>query len=125
MLKILTNHGYNATDMLGKEGFGKEKIWQWPFLAIFGRGSNVISIIGANVYPENIEAALHTEATKDINGFKLSVQTDKLGNTHFYILLEMKKDIVVSSVNKENLEKRYHDIFLEKLLKVNSDFKDA
>lgn len=125
MLEILETHGYNALKLLEKKGYYKEKIWQWPFVYTFGRKENAISIIGANVYSDNIEAALHTKETEEINSFKLSVQTDKQGNTLFYILVELKNGIDISQEVKENLERKYHNIFLKKLLEINLDFKDA
>jgi phenylacetate-CoA ligase len=125
MIEIIKEHGYDVINLLFQEGYPQEKIWKWPFLYIKGRTGNVISIIGANVYPENIEAALYTEETKEINSFRLKVDTDKEGNTHFYILVELKKGIYPSPEKKQQLEKKYHDIFLNKLLEVNTDYKKS
>lgn len=124
-LRILKNHNYDAERMLLKRGYSKNKIWKWPFVYIFGRSNNTVSIGGANIYPENIEAALYRRETRRIHSFKLAIDTDRNGNMRFVILVELKKGRVPSKRELANLDKKYHDIFLERLLKVNDDFRDA
>lgn len=125
MLKTLKNHGYNPIKLLEEEGYAREKLWSWPFIYVIGRSGNVIQIGGLNVYPENIEAALYTKEAEDINSFRLKVKTDKEGNSYFYILVELKKGIPLTPERRKQLEKKYHDIFLTKLLEVNKEYKKA
>jgi len=125
MMRILKEDNYDLIDFLRKRGYSKEKIWRWPFISISDRAGNVISIVGANVYPENIQAALYTKETEDINSFRLKVDTDEKGNVHFYIFVEIKKGLFLTPEEKMQLEKKYHDIFLAKLLEVNPDYKKS
>jgi len=37
----------------------------WPFVYLFGRSDFTVSYYGANVYPENVQAGLETEALRD------------------------------------------------------------
>lgn len=125
MLKILKEHGYDSIKLLEEEGYTRKKVWAWPFVYITGRSSNVVQIGGLNVYPENIEAALYTEETEDINSFRLKVETDKEGNSRFYILVELKEGISLTLERQLELERKYHDIFLNKLLERNREYKKA
>jgi phenylacetate-CoA ligase len=124
-LKVLKNHNYDVEKILLKKGYSKNKIWRWPFVYTFGRKNNVISIGGANVYPENIESILYQKELKEINSFKLGIEINKKGEMHFIILVELKKGRKISGKTLVNLEKRYHDIFLKRLLEVNDDYRDA
>jgi len=124
-LEILKNHNYDIEKLLMKDGYSKNKIWKWPFVYTFGRKDNVISIGGANVYPENIEPVLYRKEMEKINSFKLGVETSEEGEMRFVILVELKKDKKVSGKTLTDLEDRYHDIFIVRLLKVNADYQDA
>ena len=125
MIGIGKNFGYDFINLLAQEGYSQEKVWQWPFVYVTRRGGNVVKIIGANVYPENVEAALYTKETEDVKSFRLKVDADKEGNTHFYILVELKEGLSLTPEKQGELERKYHDIFLNKLLEVNMDYKDA
>lgn len=124
-LKILKNHNYDAEKILLKKGYSKNKIWKWPFVYTFGRRDNVISIGGANVYPENIEPVIYRREMRRINSFKLGIEESKEGGMRFTILIELQGGRKVSGKTLGELEKKYHDIFLERLLKVNDDYRDA
>lgn len=121
VISILEQHNYDVFSIFHEKGYSRNKIWKWPFIYVFGRSDETISIGGANIYPENIEAAMHTKKTEKINNFKLSVKTSDIGEMRFYILLELKKGTNPSMA----MEKEYKDIILNKLLEVNNEFKDA
>jgi phenylacetate-CoA ligase len=124
MMTFMKENNIDVVELLKKEGYKKEKIWHWPFLYIIGKEES-ISIFGAKISPEDIEAIIYSKKIKEINSFRLKLESDKEGNTCFYILLELKKDIVFASEEKKELEKKYHDIFLKNLLELNLDFADA
>ncbi|EKD90213.1 MAG: hypothetical protein ACD_31C00097G0002 [uncultured bacterium] len=123
MIKLVQSYGYDLYSELKKEGYNKDMIWEWPFLYIFGRTGNVVKILGANIYPENIEVALYNDETNEINNFRLKGNTNKDGNTNFSILIELKEGIVLEK--QEEMKQKYHNIFLRKLLEVNADFRGA
>lgn len=123
--ETLKKHGYDVGEMLLKKGYEKNTTWKWPFLYVFGRSDNTVSIGGANVYPENVESALYQKETEMINSFKLTIKTSKKGAMQLVILVELKKDAKISLEKMVDLERKYHDIFLDKLLETNDDFRDA
>jgi len=124
-LEILKNHGYDVKKMLIQKGYSKNKIWKWPFLYTFGRKDNTVSIGGANVYPENIEPVLYRKELRRINSFRLTIETSEKGEMRFAILIELKPGRKVAGKSFANLKKKYHDILLKRLLRVNEDYKDA
>jgi phenylacetate-CoA ligase len=124
MMTFMKESNIDVVELLKKEGYKKEKIWRWPFLYVIGKEESV-SIFGAKVSPEDIEAAIYSKKIKDINNFRLKLESDEEGNTHFYVLLELKKDFMLTPEERKKLEKKYHDILLEKLLRLNLDFADT
>jgi len=124
-LGILKNHNYDPVKILFKKGYSKNKIWKWPFVYTFGRKNNVVSIGGANIYPENIEPVLYQRGVKKINTFKLGIETNREGKMRLVILVELKEGIKVSGGSLIELKNKYHDIFQKRLLEVNDDYRDA
>lgn len=68
-----------------------------PFLWIFGRRDSTISVMGANVYPEDVEASLYAdrESAAGIRSFQLSVAHDDSGTPRPGISLEMDEGVMV------------------------------
>lgn len=124
VLGICQKHGYNIFKLLEKNGYTKKDIWTLPLCFIFGR-KDAVSIDGANIYKENIEAVLYRRELKRIDSYKLAIETDKNQNMRFTILVGLKKGRKPSKRELANLQQKYHDIFLDKLLKTNDDFRDA
>jgi phenylacetate-CoA ligase len=124
MITFMKENKIDVIELLRNEGYEKEKIWRWPFLYVIGKEES-ISIFGAKVWPEDIEAAIHSGKIEDVSSFRLKLESDKEGNTRFYILLELKKDVAPTPKERGKLEKKYHDILLERLLELNLDFADA
>jgi len=58
MLAMCASHGFDAKALLGKEYDCMPRL---PFLWIYGRKDSTISIMGANIYPEDIEQCLYAE----------------------------------------------------------------
>lgn len=121
MMESLKSHDYDPLALCREHGYSPNKIWKWPFVYTFGRSDNVVSIGGANVYPQNIEAALHTKETEGIHSFKLMVRTGKGGEMRLHILVELKRNLEIS----EELKIKYHNIILNKLLEVNADYRKS
>jgi phenylacetate-CoA ligase len=124
-LEILRNHNYDIENMLIDKGYSKNKIWKWPFLYTFGRKDNVVSIGGANVYPENLEPVLYRKELRRVNIFKLAIETNEEGEMRLVILVELKEGRKATGKNLADLENKCHDIFLNKLLRDNDDYRDA
>jgi len=122
MEKILQKHGYDYKKLIEKKGISTEIIWQQPFIYCFGRGSDTVIIGGANVYPEQIAPTLFNGKVKDIHSFKLAIDFDKDQHQLFYILLELKGGISYDEKKTTKMQRKYHDLIMDRLLKINSDY---
>jgi phenylacetate-CoA ligase len=126
MVSILKKHDIDILEKIKSYGYSKEDIWRLPFFYVFGRSDGTISVGGANIYPENIEAALYHPDAKVINTHKLTLEIDENMNTRPSILVELTND--TKPLNESDtvvLEQKLHDIFLDKMLQINQDFRDA
>ena len=96
--RTLREHGYDL-DRLGEapETHGPSGPLPWarpiplPFLWIHGRRDATISVMGANIYPEDIETVLYRDAdlARRVHSFMLSVVADETGTPRPSIALEL------------------------------------
>lgn len=121
VIDTCSKHNFYTLKDLSGRGFNYS--WKLPFLYIFGKSDNTISIGGANIYPENIKTAV--EKFGDVNSFKLKSSLDKRENTKFNILVELNKKCTIGNKGVSELKKEIHSTILDKLLAVNDDFADA
>ncbi|MFH1439321.1 MAG: hypothetical protein ABIG89_02065 [Candidatus Woesearchaeota archaeon] len=106
-----------------KDGVDANDVLKLPFLYVVGRSDGTVSFDGANVYPHQIEMCIHSnkkllDSTKT---FRIGAEFDKNKNVNFNIRIELKKGLKAS----ENLRILYHNIILEKLMQINSDFRES
>ena len=96
--RTLAPFGYRLEELAAvAETFGPRGplVWQrpirLPFLWIFGRRDATISVMGANIYPEDIESLIYRdpELTRRVHSFQLSVVTDETGTPRPSISLEL------------------------------------
>lgn len=124
MMNTLKNFGYDPYDLIEKRGYTKNDIWKMPFFYCFGRSDGTISIVGANIYPENIEVVLNEAHDTDIIGYKIAVETSDTFQQRPLVLLEHKKDSLGESETAE-LIAEFYEIITKGLKRINPDFKDA
>jgi len=125
-LEILKAHKYNPFDLLKKWNIGEEKIWTQPMFYVFGRSDNVVSVDGANVYPESLEEIIYGSDMPRVKGFKLFLKTDPVTQRQrFGAYLELKKSIPLNEEEGKELREKAHDLILNHLLKVNNDFRKS
>lgn len=100
-----------------------KNILRLPFLWINGRSDGTVSIDGANVYPSQIDIALHSNRAllAKTSSFKMQIEQKKRKNFRFSVLIELKDGVKCS----KNLAKRYHDVILKILLSLNRDYKES
>ncbi len=118
MAEILNSHGYDVIQILHQKGY--ETIWRLPFFYCFGR-RDAISIDGANIYAEDIGAAIAEAKIEEINNYKLTIRSNRDQSIRFTILIELKEGVEL----KDEMVKFYHDLFLQKLLELSFDFNNA
>ncbi|HUG48752.1 MAG TPA: hypothetical protein VMP67_10120 [Candidatus Limnocylindria bacterium] len=68
-----------------------------PFLWIHGRSDATISVMGANIYPEDIETIIYRdpELARQVNSFPLSLRTDEAGTPRPGIAIELIDGVTV------------------------------
>lgn len=70
-----------------------------PFLWIYGRRDATISVMGANIYPEDIESIIYRdpELARLLHSFLLSVHADETGTPRPSIALELAEGVSVDT----------------------------
>jgi phenylacetate-CoA ligase len=96
--------------------------WYLPFLFIYGRKDSTVSVMGANIYPEDVESIIYSAPllARTINGFAISLEEDAGGNPRpcfEFELLDLKP--------KAEIEAMLHEILSPELAKLSLDFKKA
>lgn len=124
ILDIVSDFGYNLEEILKNYGFSLKNVWRLPLLYIFGR-TDAVSLDGANVYIDNIQTIINQIRMEEINSFKISKQVEKNQDINFYILFELKKDRKFTDKEILQLSLKYQPIILEKLLKLNPDYRKS
>lgn len=122
MEEILKKYDYDYKKILKKKGLSEEIIWQQPFVYCFGRRDDTVIVGGANIFPEQVAPALFNGKIKDIHSFKLATDFDKEQHQLFYVLLELRGGISYNKKQTEKMKKKYHDVILNRLVKVSSDY---
>jgi phenylacetate-CoA ligase len=101
---LLADRGYDL-DLLGlhPEVHGPRGPLPWvspvplPFIWIFGRSDATISVMGANIYPEDVEATIYREpeVAAVVRSFQLAVLQDSSHTPRPGVLLELDEGVSV------------------------------
>lgn len=96
--------------------------WYLPFLYVYGRKDATISIMGANIYPEDIEHIVCSDPflAVNINSFCLSIEDDAQGNPHACLEFEL-----LDMAHKMAVEEQLKKIVAAELAKLSADYKKA
>ena len=92
-----------------------------PFLWVYGRADATISVMGANIYPEDVETVIYRdpELTRRVHSFQLSVLTDATGTPRPGIALELTDDEGVDDTWRESAADRLR----AGLFELNNDYR--
>lgn len=117
MVALLADYGYSLKD-LNPETSQKLKM---PFLWIYGRSDFTISVMGANIYPEDLEHCIYNDPKlrKITRSFcqSLKERPDQSVQPSFFFEIE--------GIPSEQLTNYYRDSILKTLLQMNADFREA
>jgi phenylacetate-CoA ligase len=118
MREKLESLGYNINDLAKDE---VNKNLTFPFMWIYGRRDYTISIMGANIYPEDIEQCLYAdkELAKITRSFCQAVSEGENASVRPAFYFE------ITVTPSEELKKRFAESILEKLIILNADFREA
>ncbi len=102
--RLLAEHGYDLA-RLGQHPSvqGPHGPLPWtepvplPFVWIFGRRDATISVMGANIYPEDVEATIYREpeVAAAVHSFQLAVVQDESHTPRPGVLLELNEGVAV------------------------------
>jgi phenylacetate-CoA ligase len=94
-----------------------------PFLWIYGRRDATISVMGANIYPEDIETIIYKDArlAGRLHSFCLSVVTDASATPRPSIALELKGEVPEDAPWRQGLATQ----FQQGLADLNLDYRAA
>jgi len=72
---------------------GTSRLVRMPYLYIFGRKDSTVSVMGANIYPADIEAGLYADAAlaEHVLSFRLSIREEKPGETRPLISVQLAR----------------------------------
>jgi phenylacetate-CoA ligase len=128
--KVLAGFGYDI-DMLGlsPETAGPRGQLPWvkpiplPFLWIHGRRDATISVMGSNIYPEDIESVVYRDAelVPRLHSFLLSVVDDVSGTPRPLVALELVDTDGVDDAWRERRADRLRDGLFE----LNIDYRSS
>ena len=92
-----------------------------PFLWIYGRADSTISVMGANIHPEDIEQCLYDEPdlARVTNSFCLSLEEGPDANVRPCFSFEVRGAI------SAELQQAFDDRITTRLKSLNSDFREA
>ncbi len=92
-----------------------------PFLWIYGRRDHTISVMGANIYPEDIEQCVYNDAALAAitSSFCLSVAEGPDGAVRPRFLFEVSRE------PSEALVRRFAESIVPSLVSLNADFREA
>jgi phenylacetate-CoA ligase len=118
MAQRLAAVGVDIERLRRESGDGRVRL---PFLWIYGRRDYTISVMGANIYPEDIEQCLYddTELAEITNSFCLSLAEGPNGAVRPRFLFE------VSQEPDAELARRFSESIVPRLVALNADFREA
>ncbi len=96
--------------------------WHLPFLYVYGRKDSTVSVMGANIYPEDVEGIVYQDTllARQINSFTLSLEDDRQGNPRPCFEFE-----VLNDADQEAVAARLQEILGPRLARLSLDYKKA
>jgi phenylacetate-CoA ligase len=92
-----------------------------PFLWVYGRKDSTISVMGANIYPEDLEQALYAEPdlAEVTTSFCLSLAESDNATVRPRFSFEVTSPIT------DDLRAKFRERIVERLIAINLDFREA
>lgn len=92
-----------------------------PFLWIYGRKDSTVSVMGSNIYPEDLEQCLYDEPELAAltHSFCLQLQEEPGGSVRPRFSFEVRSPI------NEELQRMFDERIVERLRSLNADFREA
>jgi len=119
MKQKLAAHGISLEELERKCAYPR---WYLPFLFVYGRKDSTVSVMGANIYPEDVESVIYSNPllARTINGFTISLEEDAGGNPRPCFEFEL-----LDLGARGEIEATLHQILSPELAKLSLDYKKA
>jgi phenylacetate-coenzyme A ligase PaaK-like adenylate-forming protein len=101
---------------------GARRLIRMPYLSVFGRKDSTVSVMGANIYPEDIDAAIYgePEVAQRILSYQLSVVEGQPGETRPHVAIQLLRDDP-----DDAFRDRLATLLTESLRTMNRDYREA
>jgi phenylacetate-CoA ligase len=119
MKERLQKHNIDLLELERKCNYPR---WYLPFLFVYGRKDSTVSVMGANIYPEDVETIVYSDAllAKNINSFSLSLIDDTAGNPRACFEFEL-----LDLAGKDKIENKLREVLGPELARLSADYKKA
>ncbi|MBI2108694.1 MAG: phenylacetate--CoA ligase family protein [Parcubacteria group bacterium] len=119
MVSKCRDQGLDLAEKFGSEYAAMPRL---PFMWIYGRKDSTISVMGANIYPEDIEQCLYAEPAlaKITRSFCIGLHEEQNQEVRPSFSFE-----IVGSDITEKLKEEFQQKILRHLIALNKDFKEA
>ena len=120
LYKIYDKRGKNLDIELRKANIEGTK-WNLPMVYLYERSDFSVTLVGGNIYPEEVRTALITSMVSDeITGkFTMEVQATRKMNSTLVVNVELRRGVDASKDTKKIIQKA----IITHLLKENSEYK--
>jgi phenylacetate-CoA ligase len=107
-------------EQLAPAGFGR--LVRMPYLYVFGRSDSTVSVMGANIYPVDVEGGIYADAVlaSKVRSFRLSLLEERPGETRPLVDIELERDVPDSALEQALMQR-----IEAHLLATNTDYREA
>ena len=72
---------------------GERRMVRMPYLYVFGRKDSTVSVMGANIYPGDIEAGIYADPTlaEQVLSFRLAIREERPGETRPFVAIQLSR----------------------------------
>ena len=107
-------------ESLAPDGFGR--LVRMPYLFVFGRADSTVSVMGANIYPVDVEGGIYADPSlaAHVRSFRLSLLEERPGETRPLVSIELERDEPT-----DELMSQLASTIEAHLLATNTDYREA
>ncbi len=101
---------------------GGRRLIRMPYLFVFGRKDSTVSVMGANIYPEDIESAIYSDESvaARVLSYQLSVLEERPGETRPRVAIQLLRD-----APDEAFRAQVAELLTTHLRSMNRDYREA
>lgn len=101
---------------------GGRRLIRMPYLFVFGRKDSTVSVMGANIYPDDVEAAIYSDpaVARRILSYQLSVLEEQPGETRPRVAIQL-----LAEDPGDELRERVATLVTSGVRNLNRDYREA